>query len=187
MRDSNELIKGALIGGVLAGITALLLAPKSGTLLVKDIVDTYDCAKKNGHDFIEAIKEKGAGLTHWGEEEEECDSHCSLLIGGALGAVVAGIAALLLAPDSGKKLRKVLGHEYEDIRGKAEDFISKVEEKGGHVIDEVYDWKDTLIGLINQLSRSGAKRKRSDHSNIDEILSLAQTGIRLYQQLQNRR
>lgn len=185
MTDSNRFIKGALIGGVVAGIAGLLLAPKAGTLLVKDIVDMYDSAQKNGHDFIEAIKEKGACLTHC-EKEEEGNSHYSLLIGGALGAIVGGIAALLLAPDSGNNLRKALGHQYEDIRGKAEDFISSVEKKGSHALDEVNGWKETLVELINKLSQ-GTNKNHKSHSKIEEILNLAQIGIHFYQQLQNRR
>jgi len=186
MNDRNRFMQGALIGGVVAGIAGLLLAPKSGTLLVKDILDTYDCAKKNGEDFIEAIKEKGACLTHWGEEKE-CESHNSLLLGAALGAIVAGVATLLLAPDADKKLRKALGNQYEDIRGKAEDFISTLEKKGSSAMDEVSDWKDTLMSLMNQLTKSGVKGKNSQHSTLDEMLNLAHIGIQLYQQVKNRR
>lgn len=187
MKDGNGFIKGALIGGVLAGVAGLLLAPKSGSMLVHDILDIYDYAQKNGNDFIEAIKEKGSCLTSWGEEKEECGHHGSLLIGAALGAVVGGVAALLLAPDSGKKLRKVLGKQYEDIREQAEDFVSSMEEKGSDIIHEVSDWKDTLMDLINKLSPSTVKGKTNRHSNIDQILNLAQVGMHLYQQLQNRR
>lgn len=187
MKDSNGFIKGALIGGVLAGIAGLLLAPKSGSMLIHDILDIYDSAKKNGDDFIEAIKEKGSCLNNWGEQKEECNHHYSILIGGALGAVVGGVAALLLAADSGKKLRKVLGKRYDDIRGQAEDFVSSMEEKGSNVIHEVNDWKDTLMDLINKLSHSTIKGKTNQHSNIDQIVNLAQIGVHLYQQLQNRR
>lgn len=186
MTEGNGFLKGALIGGVLAGIAGLLLAPKSGALLVKDILDIYDSAQKNGHDFIEAIKEKGSCLTQWGEEEQQCNHHYPLLIGGALGAIIGGVAALLLASDSGNKLKKALGNQYDDIRGKAEDFISLVEKKGSHALDEVNDWKETLTELISKLSHI-TKGKHNYHSKIDEILNLARVGIHLYQQFQNRR
>ncbi len=189
MTGTNGFLKGALIGGALAGVVGLLLAPKPGAALLQDILDTYDAAQKNGHDFIETIKEKGACLTHWSEEEEcdECDH--SFLVGGALGAVIAGIAALLLAPASGKKLRKLLGDQYDDIVEKAEDFTSKVGDKGRHVIDEVNDWRGTLASLVNKLSHSAPKGKHPHHRNgshVNDILDLAHLGIRLYQQFQKR-
>jgi gas vesicle protein len=182
---SNGFLKGALIGGVAAGIAGLLLAPKSGSKLIKDILDTYDFAQKNGHDFIEAVKEKSASITR-SIDEGESESHSSLLIGIALGAVVSGIAALLLAPSSGKKMRRLLGDQYDDIREKAEDFVSSVGERGEKVINGVNDWKETLTDLVNKLSHNGSHGRHA-HSNGDRVVSLAKLGLNLYQQLQSRR
>lgn len=186
MNNNNKFLKGALIGSALAGIASLLLAPKPGKMLIADILDIYDSVQKNGSDFIEAIKEKSSCLTNW--EEEECDHcHCSLLIGGALGAIVGAVAALLLAPDSSNKLRKMLGKHYDHIQEQAEDFVSSIEKKGGNVINDMNDWKDILIQLINKLSGSKTTKENQPRSNINEIINLAQTGLRLYQQLQKRR
>ena len=185
MGDTNGFIKGALIGGLVAGAAGLLLAPKPGSKLLQDIMETYDHAQKNGHDLVETIKKKGSCLTHcW--DGEECENHSSLLIGGVIGAVIAGIAALMLAPDSGKQLRRLLGKQYTEIVGKAEDFVSNVGEKGKHVVDEVYEWEETLADLVSKLTRS-AKSKVQHSSKINDILDLAHLGIRMYRQLQNRR
>ncbi len=58
------------------------------------------------------MKKKGAYLSHCWEDEICNGDHSSLLMGAAIGAVIAGIAALLLAPDSGRKIRKLLGDQY---------------------------------------------------------------------------
>lgn len=188
MTDSNRFLTGALIGGVVAGIAGLLLAPKAGSELVDDILETYDHAQKNGHDFVNAIKEKGSsfarGYTHQ-EEEEETD-YSSFLIGGAIGAVIAGVAALMLAPDSGHKLRRALGKHYDEIIDKANDFVKHTEKNGEHVIDEISDWKETLVELINKLSHK-SKGKNHSSTKIDDILGLAQVGLNLFHQLQSRR
>ena len=176
----NGFLKGILIGGVAAGVCALLLAPKPGAKLLEDILNTYDHAKKNGHNFIDALKEKGASLTKMHQKEE---NHTPFLVGISLGAVVAGIAALLLAPDSGRKLRKLLGEEYDDIIGKAKDFASTVEETGEYALDELNDWKNTLASLIKKLSHNTAK----GHFKINDILDLAQAGLGLFHQFQSRR
>lgn len=176
----NGFVKGALIGSVVAGIAGLLLAPKAGSELLDDIMETYDRAQKNGHDFITALKEKTAMFN--GEAEPE--THSSLVLGVVLGAVVSGIAALLLAPDSGKKMRKMIGNQYDHIRHKAEDFVSSVEAKGEKVIDEVEEWKDIFANLVNSLS---AKSKHAQSNKANQIAELAKLGITLYQQLQKNR
>ena len=182
MTDMKEFVKGALIGGAIAGIAGLLLAQKPGSMLMNDISDMYDTAQQKGNDFVEAMKEKGSCLTACAEDES--DVHSSFLIGGALGAIIGGVAALLLAPSSGKKLRKVLGNQYDDFREQAESFISTLEKKGSSAVHEMNDWKDTLADLINKLTKVSSKRKNHYDSNIDQILNLAQIGINLYQQLQ---
>lgn len=189
MGDANGFIKGALVGGLVAGTAGLLLAPKPGAKLVEDILDAYDSAQKNSRDFVETVKKKGACLSHCWEDEECNGDHSSLLMGAAIGAVIAGIAALLLAPDSGKKIRKLLGDQYSDIVEKAEGFASTVGSKGKQVIDEVWSWEETLAELIRKLSQgitAKGKRSRSD-TKIEDILDLAQLGIRFYQQMNSRR
>lgn len=185
MSDGNGFMKGVLIGGLVGGIAGILFAPKAGSELIDDILETYDSAQKNGHDFVEAIKQKGKGLARFynGEEEEKTD-YTTFLIGGAIGAVVAGLAALLLAPDSGKKLRKLLGKQYDEIVEKAEDFVNTAGETREYVMDGVNDWKNTLSDLIKKLSNAP---KKGHSSKINDILDLAHLGLGLYQQLQKRR
>lgn len=185
MADSNRFFHGLLIGGVVAAVAGLLLAPKPGNELVDDILDTYKSAQKNGHDFVEALKEKGSSLKRYYNHEEEETDYSSFMIGGAIGAVVAGIAALMLAPDSGNKLRHALGKQYNEIVEKANDFVAEAEHKKEFVMDEISDWKEILSDLIHKLSHNNKRGKHS--SKIDDILGLASIGLNLFHQLKNRR
>lgn len=186
---SHGFLKGALIGGAIAGIAGLLVAPKPGSKLIEDILEIYNNAQESGHDFVDAIKEKGSCIAGFCKngfcEEEECDYHSSLLMGLIVGALVSGVTALLLAPQSGKKMRKILGDQYDDIRERAEDFVSSVEKKGGKILHEASDWKDSLSDLVSKLSKTGHKASR--HSSVNDFIDLAKLGLNFYQQLQSRR
>lgn len=178
-----DFLKGALIGTVVGGIAALLIAPKAGKELRAKLADDYRALQQNGNDFIETLKEKGHRLTHPFEREE---SHSNaLLIGGAIGAVIAALAAILLAPQSGDKLRSNLGETYDFIRKKAANFISEIESKGGPTIEDLGGWSDVFATIIDKFSAN--REKKTTHSRADELLNLAHLGVRLYQQLQNRR
>jgi hypothetical protein len=53
-------------------------------------------------------------------------------------------------------------------------------------MDEMSDWKDTLVDLINKLSHS-TKGKNQSSSKINDILGLAHLGLNLFSQFQKRR
>ena len=134
-------------------------------------------------DFAENLKKTGHKCLHPFEEEEN-NSSSPFLIGGALGAVIGVVTALLLAPKSGEELREVLGDQYEKIREKAEDFTANINSKRHDVMDQVGDWKDTLTTLINKLS---SKKGKKSPLHVDEILDWAGLGLNLLRQVQKRR
>lgn len=178
-------IKGALLGGLAAGITGILLAPKSGRELRDDIVNGYNTVTEKTQDFKDEVINRGRHLFGMEEEEEE-HSHSSMLIGLIVGGAITTIVTLLLAPESGKKLRARLGHHYDDIRSKAEDFVNDVGEKGHDTVEYLSDWKDTLLTLVNKLSSHNARRGRSENA-MDQIVDWASFGLGVLQQLQKRR
>lgn len=177
MGQSNQgadLIKGALIGGLLGGAAALLLAPKSGRELREKISD-----------LTENLKETGQKIMHPFREEESCfNGQTPFLVGGSVGAIIGVIAALLPTPQSGTELREALGDKYEEIRDRAEDFIDNVNSKKHQALHQVEDWKDSLITIVNKLSN--LKGKKSPFK-FDEMLDWANLGLNLLQQLQKRR
>lgn len=50
---------GVILGGLAAGATALLLAPKSGKKLRKDIKDKYEDYTQKGNELCDDVKESG--------------------------------------------------------------------------------------------------------------------------------
>ncbi|MCP5469184.1 MAG: YtxH domain-containing protein [Chlamydiales bacterium] len=53
---------GALLGGIAAGLTALLFAPKSGKQLRKDISDKCHDWSDKGHELYDDVCERGKEL-----------------------------------------------------------------------------------------------------------------------------
>lgn len=183
-QNQGDLLKGALIGGILGGAAALLLAPKSGSELRDDIENTYRKLSDTTHDVAENLRKTGHKCLHPFEECEEENHTSPFLVGGAIGAVIGVVAALLLAPQSGGALREALGEKYETIREKAEDFASDINSKRRSAMDQVGDWKDTLTTIIGKLS---SRKGKKSGLHLDEIMDWAGLGLSLMQQLQKRR
>lgn len=185
--DQNDFIKGALIGGVLGGIAALLAAPKSGQCLRNDIAEGYNTINKRSREFVDGVKEQGHSLYNAINGIEEDHSHTGLMAGGALGAVIGALAALLVAPKAGHKLREQLGDKYEEIRDKAEDALGQLNNARHNVEHKLDDWRETLVTLVDKLTHAKHNSKKGSSSPFDEIVDWANLGIRLYSQFQKRR
>jgi gas vesicle protein len=63
-----------------------------------------------------------------------------LLIGMGAGALVA----LLLAPKSGKQLRRDIRRKYEDARGAVEDFADETKDRVGEALEHGADWVEEV-------------------------------------------
>ncbi len=188
--DNGDFLKAALLGGLVGGVAGLLLAPKSGKELRDDICEGYQCFSDKTHEFADDIKCKSKRFLHpFSHEEEEhfFNGQTSFITGGTLGAIIGATAALLLAPQSGARLREDLGEKYEEIRDKAEEFMEDINDKREHAMDQMEDWKDTFITLIEKLSSAKGRRGRNGSSRVNEILHWANIGLKLFQQLQSRR
>ena len=58
------------------------------------------------------------------------------IIGLALGALVGAAAALLLAPESGEDLRKDIGEKSDELKTRAQQQVSTLEEQGRIVLSD---------------------------------------------------
>ncbi len=181
-----DFIKGALLGGILGGITGLLTAPKSGKELRDDILESYNTLNDKTHEFTDNIRESGKRLSSVFSQDED-HQNVSFLTGSAAGAVIGAVAALLLAPKSGRKLREDLGDKYDEIRQKAKKFSTHIGDQGHQAMENLEDWKDTLGTLVNKLTHAKGKHSGAHHSRVEEIVDWASLGIRLLQQMQSRR
>lgn len=59
---------GALLGGLLGGVTALLLAPKSGVKLRKDIAKKYQCISDKTCEYADEVCEQTLELVDKAKE-----------------------------------------------------------------------------------------------------------------------
>jgi len=58
------------------------------------------------------------------------------IIGLALGALIGATAALLLAPESGEELRKDIGEKSDELKTRAQQQVSALEEQGRIVLSD---------------------------------------------------
>jgi gas vesicle protein len=77
-----------------------------------------------------------------------------LLIGLGAGALVA----LLLAPKTGKQLRKDLRRKYDDARDVMEDFAEEARERVNDVMERGSDFVETARERMEPLSRAMRNR-----------------------------
>lgn len=120
LKDKNEtgsFLIGTLVGGLLGTATALLLAPKPGSELRQDLSDKC-CEMSDLVQNWELLKHSFA------EEEKPSHFNTNLLIGGLIGGGLAAVTSLLLAPKSGKSLRKNIANTYEELTDN--DYISQM-------------------------------------------------------------
>lgn len=188
-QQGSNFLKGALLGSVVAGIASLLVAPKSGRELRNSFAEGYNSVGQKTRDLTDDLITRGRNLINREEVEEHLENEAfhslsPLVAGIIVGGIVGATAALLLAPDSGEHLRKALGSHYNEIRDKAEEFVSGVNTKGHAALEQVEDWKETFSNLISKLGNRG--KNRSCGSQLDEILEWASLGVRAIQQLQKR-
>jgi gas vesicle protein len=81
-----------------------------------------------------------------------------LMIGLGAGALVA----LLLAPKSGKQMRKDLRRKYDDARDTLQDWSEDARERVGDVVDRSAEWAEELRDVAREKAAPIAKAIRRD-------------------------
>jgi len=77
-----------------------------------------------------------------------------LLIGLGAGALVA----LLLAPKTGKQMRRDLRRKYDAVRETVEDFAEEAKERVNDVMERGSEWVDTARERVDPIARAVRKR-----------------------------
>ncbi len=77
-----------------------------------------------------------------------------LLIGLGAGA----LTALLLAPKTGKQLRRDLRRRYDDARETIDDFTEEAKERINDAVERGSDWVDTAREKVEPLRQAVRKR-----------------------------
>lgn len=199
--SGNGFLKGALLGGLIGGTAALLTAPKTGKKLRQDIADGYQNISKQtaktgkklkeikdeinrSYDLLSKKTLKMAKNIKKSAPDLHLTNHASFMIGGAAGAVIGAISALLVAPTTGERLREQLGKKYDDIYQKAEEFTSAVNSNGKSALKHVTEWKGILSSIVTNLSKQGNKKM---HAKVKEIFDLAELGLKLLNHTKKRK
>ena len=168
MKDNNHFMAGLLLGGVAAGLGALLLAPKSGKELMNDISDTYnDVAEKTG-ELSDDVKHKTWHMLHPNSSCSTCtnESVTHFAVGALSGAILGATSALFFAPKPGNELRKDIEETYESA------------------VEQGTEWKDEIANFIESLQKSVSPNNRN--SKLNNIVQLANMGLHLWQNMQKR-
>jgi gas vesicle protein len=76
------------------------------------------------------------------------------MIGGGVGALLA----LLLAPKTGKQLRRDIRRKYEGAREAVEDFTEEARERVNDAVDRGNEWVESAREKIDPL-RAAVRRK----------------------------
>ena len=172
MKNNNHLLTGLVIGGVAAGIAALLTAPKSGEALCSDIADTCHHISDKTGEFTDEIKHKSWHIMHPGAACEICQPDhtvSNFAVGAIAGAVLGAASALLLAPKSGQCLRDDIQKTYHDALDKGEDL------------------KDGLEDFLSQIQSTLSTASKNHASKLSQVVDLATTGLTIWQNLQKRK
>jgi gas vesicle protein len=81
----------------------------------------------------------------------------SFLVGALLGTIAGGITALLLAPKSGKDMRKDLSKKAREAQDKSEELFNNVSDQALDLVDKAksiaHDAKDAAETLVKELRR----------------------------------
>jgi len=82
--------------------------------------------------------------------KDECGSSHSFLIGVITGGVLGVVAAFLIAPMSGKKLRKKISDTAEDIKEEVNDYVESSKELAN---DLLKDGRKKVVSIINDAKK----------------------------------
>lgn len=131
------------------------------------------------------------------------DEHnCSKIALGALllGSVVGATTALLLAPKSGKQIRKDICEACEDISDKTHELACSIGDRGHDAAEVIQDQASELVdkarSILNSLSdgiqslkgsvdsnisKLSKGKSKASHSRFDDALEWAELGLRFLQ------
>jgi gas vesicle protein len=176
--SANEFLVGAAVGSLLGGVSALLMAPKTGKRLRQDINDVYCDMTERTSDAAEQVSKKGKALAksmscqshdladkakcmlcgvknflgYASEDEEDSDEHLrDLLIGGAVGGILGAVTGLLLARKPGNELREDLADTYEDVAERTQEMAEQMSKKGKTFVKTAKSRANNWINVAKEI------------------------------------
>jgi len=89
-----------------------------------------------------------------------------VLLGTVIGGTVGVVAALLLAPKSGAKMREDLSNKYQSLCSKTKDMVSKVGDTTKEVVESV---KEEASSLAQHAKQSNENIKEAIVSSTEDV------------------
>lgn len=97
----------------------------------------------------------------------------SFVLGTFVGAAVAGLTALLLAPKSGKEMRGTIADQADRTKQQAKEYMSLAKEKGSDLRDTVEEAGSEYLKnasvTYDQLSNQVGSNMDETEKNLDKI------------------
>ncbi len=208
---SRDLLVSAAVATLIGGIAALLIAPKAGEAIRKDLCDLYEGLSDKGEFIADRVSKKRkiiASLlnnkSEWSDKAKgifnelssmECQedefSLKEILVGTVIGGVLGAAAGLLLAPKSGLELRNDLAGTYEDLSDKAEEFqkkgktfVKKARNRSNKWLEMASELAD---GVIDNAQEKGEEYLNGAQDKINDVIEWATLGYKVWQGIKKRR
>jgi len=104
----------------------------------------------------------------------------TFLLGALIGGAVGAISALLLAPKSGRELRRDIVDTTNDMYDKASDLIYEGKQKAQHIIDSAKQHADSILNrstdLCNDANEHIAVSTESVQQRFENLKDAARSG-----------
>ncbi|NKE08239.1 MULTISPECIES: YtxH domain-containing protein [Mesobacillus] len=106
----------------------------------------------------------------------ETNSNSKDFVAGAIvGGLAGALAALLLAPKSGKELRGSLNEQTSTLKNKSVDLASVAKEKASDLKDTVSQQSSTIVNKVKDMKNKS--ENTSQNSNGEEVLEEVPTSM----------
>lgn len=182
----QALLFGAVAGGLLGAGSALMFAPKEGKQFRQGLSSTYHGLADRATSFKDNLVQHGNDLMG---KSKETSSNTAIILGGlAGGLILAGTAFYLMQrPESLNKI-------YDALSEKTEEFTDNLQESSQEIKAKAGCWMKNAINILDRIHNTlhdGEEKIEQTSANLSErindVMDLANVGIRLFQKFSNRR
>jgi gas vesicle protein len=106
----------------------------------------------------------------------ESNNSRDFVTGAIVGGLAGALAALLLAPKSGKELRGTLNEQTSTLKSKGIDLASVAKEKAGGLKETVTQQSSTLVNKVKDIKNQNGMASQVEEGELQEVpTSMAET------------
>jgi gas vesicle protein len=106
----------------------------------------------------------------------ESNNSRDFVTGAIVGGLAGALAALLLAPKTGKELRGTLNEQTSTLKSKGIDLASVAKEKAGGLKETVSQQSSTLVNKVKDMKNQNGTTSQADEGELQDVpTSMAET------------